>query len=70
MIYREAARKLAALGCLEVPRRGGGAHRKWTNPAANRSTVPPDHGGKDLKPGTLRAAVRQLVLDWSMFQQA
>ena len=40
MIYREAARKLAALGCREVPRRGGGAHRKWQNPATNRSTVP------------------------------
>jgi mRNA interferase HicA len=70
MIYREAARKLAALGCQEVPRRGGGAHRKWANPAANRSTVLPDHGGRDLKMGTLRAAVRQLGLDWSAFQQA
>ena len=33
MIYREAVRKLAALGCREVPRRGSGAHRKWQNPA-------------------------------------
>jgi hypothetical protein len=41
VIYREAARKLAALGCREVPRRGGGAHRKWTNPATTRSTVLP-----------------------------
>ncbi len=70
MIYREAARKLAALGCREVPRRGGGAHRKWNNPAANRSTVLPDHGGKDLRLGTVRAAVRQLGLDWAAFQQA
>jgi mRNA interferase HicA len=70
MIYREAAQKLAALGCREVPRRGGGAHRKWTNPAASRSTDLPDHGGRDLKPGTLRAAVRQLGLSWSAFQQA
>jgi predicted RNA binding protein YcfA (HicA-like mRNA interferase family) len=70
MIYREAARKLAALGCREIPRRGGGAHRKWSNPATNRSTVLPDHGGKDLKLGTVRAAVRQLGLDWALFQQA
>jgi predicted RNA binding protein YcfA (HicA-like mRNA interferase family) len=70
MIYREAARKLAALGCHEIPRRGGGAHRKWKNPATNRSTVLPDHGSKDLKIGTLRAAVRQLGLDWAAFQQA
>lgn len=60
MKYREAARKLTALGCREVPRRGGGSHRKWTNPAADRSTVLPDHGGRELKLGTLRAAVRQL----------
>ncbi len=70
MIYREAVRKLAALGCREVPRRGGGSHRKWQNPATNRSTVLPDHGSKDLKLGTLRAAVRQLGLDWTAFQQA
>jgi predicted RNA binding protein YcfA (HicA-like mRNA interferase family) len=70
MTYRDAARKLAALGCREVPRRGRGAHRKWTNPATNRSTVLPDHGGRDLKLGTLRAAVRQLGLDWDAFQQA
>lgn len=70
MIYREAARKFAALGCREVPRRGGGAHRKWTNPATNRTTVLPNHVGKDLKLGTLRAVVRQLGLDWAMFQKA
>jgi predicted RNA binding protein YcfA (HicA-like mRNA interferase family) len=70
MIYREVARKLARLGCREIPRRGSGTHRKWHNPAANRSTVVPDHGNKDLKIGTLRAAIRQLGLDWSAFQQA
>lgn len=70
MIYREAARKLSVLGCQEVSRRGGGSHRKWTNPATNRSTVLPDHGGRDLKIGTVRAAVRQLGLDWVEFQQA
>ncbi|HTU17100.1 MAG TPA: type II toxin-antitoxin system HicA family toxin [Gemmataceae bacterium] len=70
MIYREAARKLSALGCQEVPRRGRGAHRKWTNPATRRSTVLPDHGGRDLRLGTLRAAIRQLGLDWAAFEQA
>lgn len=70
MIYREAARKQRTLGCQEIPRRGGGAHRKWTNPATRRSTVLPDHGGRDLRLGTLRAAVRQLGLDWTAFEQA
>lgn len=70
MTYREVARKLSRLGCQEVPRRGRGTHRKWRNPVVNRSTVVPDHGSKDLKIGTLRAAVRQLGLDWTTFEQA
>lgn len=70
MTYREAARKLAALGCVEVARTGGGSHRKWRNPAMNRSTVVPDWGGRDLKPGTVRAAVRQLGLTWEAFVAA
>ncbi len=70
MTYREAARKLNALGCQEVPRRSGGSHRKWTNPAVCRSTVLPDRGGRDLRLGTLRAAIRQLGLDWAAFEQA
>jgi predicted RNA binding protein YcfA (HicA-like mRNA interferase family) len=51
--YREVARKLSALGCREIPRKGGGSHRKWFNPATNRSTVVPDWGGDDLKLGTV-----------------
>ena len=70
MTYREVARKLTALGCHEVPRKGGGSHRKWRNPATNRSTVIPDWGSKDLETGTVRAAVRQLSLDWSAFDSA
>ncbi|HEY1187832.1 MAG TPA: type II toxin-antitoxin system HicA family toxin [Gemmata sp.] len=70
MTYRDAARKLKALGCVEIPRRGSGSHRKWQNPATNRTTVLPDWGSKDLKPGTLRAAVRQLGLNWDDFDTA
>ena len=70
MTYREVARKLVALGCVEVPRKGGGSHRKWLNPANSRSTVLPDWGGRDLKLGTIRAAVRQLGLDWQDFLAA
>ncbi|MEK6263022.1 MAG: type II toxin-antitoxin system HicA family toxin [Planctomycetota bacterium] len=67
MIYREVTRKLTALGCTETPRKGGGSHRKWHNPATNRSTVVPDWGGRDLKMGTVRGAVRQLGIEWSAF---
>ncbi|MBI1918126.1 MAG: type II toxin-antitoxin system HicA family toxin [Planctomycetes bacterium] len=70
MIYREAARKLSALGCREIPRKGPGSHRKWYNPATDRSTVLPDWGGRDLKIGTLRGVVRQLGIDWAAFQNA
>ena len=72
MTYREVARKLTVLvlGCHEVPRKGGGSHRKWANPAANRSTVVADWGGHDLKMGTVRAVVRQLGLNWADFEAA
>jgi predicted RNA binding protein YcfA (HicA-like mRNA interferase family) len=70
MKYREVARKLAALGCSETPRKGGGSHRKEHNPATGRSTVVPDGGGRDLKLGTVRSAVRQLGIDWSAFENA
>lgn len=70
MTYREVARKLSSLGCYELPRKGGGSHRKWHNPATNQSTVVPDWAGRDLKTGTVRGAVRQLGIDWSVFETA
>ena len=70
MTYREVSRKLAQLGCEELPRRGGGSHRKWFNPSTQRGTVVPDWGGRDLKTGTIRAAVRQLGLAWPDFERA
>jgi mRNA interferase HicA len=70
MRYRDVARKLTALGCVELARRSGGSHRKWSNPATGRATVVPDWGAKDLKLGTIRAVVRQLGLDWSDFDSA
>lgn len=68
--YREVARKLKALGCQERKRRGGGSHRKWFNPNTQQGTVVPDWGSRDLKFGTIRAAVRQLGIDWQDFQNA
>lgn len=52
MTYREVVQRLRQLGCTELPRRGGGSHRKWYNPATERVTVIPDWGGKDLRNGT------------------
>ncbi len=70
MIYREAAKRLKSLGCLELDRSGGGSHRKWFNPQTQRATVLPDWGSRDLKLGTLRAAIRQLEIDWQTFLNA
>lgn len=70
MTYREVVHKLTALGCQELPRRAGGSHRKWFNPNTQQATVIPDWGGRDLKMGTVRAAVRQLGIDWRGFQDA
>jgi mRNA interferase HicA len=70
MNYREISRKLTRLGCQELPRRSGGSHRKWFNPATQKATVLPDWGSRDLKLGTARAAVRQLGIDWVGFEKA
>jgi len=68
--YSRAAARLRRLGCLELPRRSGGSHRKWSNPATGGITVLPDWGPKDLKLGTLRAAVRDLGIDWETWVNA
>lgn len=70
MTYREAAGKLRQLNCEELPRRGGGSHRKWRNLVTGGVAVLPDWGSKDLKLGTVRAAVRQLGIEWEQFAQA
>jgi len=67
--YREVVKKLKQMGCEEIPRRGGGSHRKWYNPN-NDVVVPiPDWGKKDLKIGTLRQIIRRLDLDWEEFKR-
>ncbi|WDN88219.1 hypothetical protein BuS5_01187 [Desulfosarcina sp. BuS5] len=63
MNYREFTKKLLAIGCREIKRRGGGSHRKWFNPATERGTTIPDWGRKDLKAGTISAVCRQLGID-------
>ena len=62
--YRDISRRLTVLGCRELERRRGGSHRKWHNPVAGRATVLLDWGGRDLKLGTVRAAIRQLGVNW------
>ncbi len=70
MKYKEVKKKLRKLGCVEISRRGGGSHRKWYNLTLNAKAIVPDWGSKDLKPGTLRSAVKDLGLDWEDFNKA
>ena len=70
MRYREVERKLKALGCREIVRKGRGSHRKWFNPLTNGLASIPDHGTRDLKTGTLRAAIRYLGINWQDFNNA
>lgn len=70
MRYRDVARKLRKLGCLETPRRSGGSHRKWHNPATGGNGTIPDRGSRDLKFGTIRGALRQPGVSPEAFEQA
>jgi mRNA interferase HicA len=67
--YRQVERKLKKLGCIELKSKGG-SHRKWINPVANRGAPIPDWGSRDLKKGTLRAAIKQLGLEWEEFEKS
>jgi mRNA interferase HicA len=64
--YREVEKKLRKLGCVELKSKGG-SHRKWINPREDCGAPVPDWGSKDLKMGTLRAAIKQLGLNWDKF---
>jgi mRNA interferase HicA len=70
MTYRNVSEKLKLLGCEVIPRRGKGSHRVWHNPANGCIATLPDWGGKDLKFGTIRGAVKQLGLEWNDFENA
>lgn len=69
MKYREVAKKLRKLGCVELPRKGG-SHCKWHNPATNKGSIVPDWGNRDLKTGTLHSVIKDLGLDWEDFKNA
>ena len=69
MKYREVTAKLKRLGCEELPRRGGGSHRKWFNPNTGQATVLPDWGSNDLKTGTVKSAINQLGIEWEKFEK-
>ena len=62
MKYRELTRKLEILGC-EFRRHGKESHEIWANRRNGKKASIPNWGAKDLKPGTVRAILRQLDID-------
>ena len=59
MRYRELAKRLKKLGCIE-DRQGKGSHQLWYNPTTKKVAPIPDWGSKDLSPGTVRAIIKEL----------
>jgi predicted RNA binding protein YcfA (HicA-like mRNA interferase family) len=66
MKYRELAKRLKKLGCLEE-RQASGSHTVWVNSMTGQKAIIPDWGSKDLKPGTVRGILRQLGIDRKEF---
>ena len=63
MKYREFVKRLKALGCYEIKRKGKGSHRKWINPTSGKGTVIPDWGSKDFKKRDIKSYI-ETVGDW------
>ncbi len=54
----EVIRKLRKAGFV-FDRHAKGSHEIWYNPKTRRRTVIPNHPGKDIPKGTLRAIIQQ-----------
>jgi predicted RNA binding protein YcfA (HicA-like mRNA interferase family) len=60
-------RKLKACG-FQFDRQAAGSHEIWYNASTNRYTTVPNHPG-DMHEGTLRAILKQAVVDPDAFLQ-
>ena len=69
MTYRELTRKLRRLNC-RFERQGRGDHEIWINLDSDATTSIPNWGSSDLRPGTLRAVLRQLGISRDEFERA
>ncbi len=54
----DVIRKLRKAGFV-FDRHAKGSHEIWYNPDSRRRTVVPNHPGKDIPKGTLRAIIQQ-----------
>ena len=62
----DAIRKLRKAGFV-FDRHAKGSHEIWYNPATHKRTVVPNHHGKDIPKGTLRAIINQAGLSIEEF---
>ncbi len=62
----EVIKRLRAAGFI-FDRQAKGSHEIWYNPVTKRRTVVPNHPGKDIPKGTLRAIIDQAGLDIDEF---
>ena len=63
---REIIRKLKKAGFL-FDRQAGSSHEIWHNPETRRRVTIPNHPGKDIPKGTLRAIISQAGLTAAEF---
>lgn len=66
--YREVTRKLRRLG-FAFDRPGPGSHEIWRNTETGRKVTLPHHA-RDMAEGTLRAVLREAVIDVDDFLKA
>ena len=69
MTYRDLAKKLVNCGC-EFDRQAKGSHEVWRSRLTGQRATVPNHGSRDLPPGTIRAIVRNLGIDKKDFDDA
>lgn len=62
----DVIRKLRKAGFI-FDRHAKGSHEIWYNPNTHRRTVIPNHPGKDIPKGTLRAIIQQAGLSVNEF---
>ncbi len=58
MTAREIIARLKEDGWYQLPNKGG-SHRFFKHPSKPGKISIPDHGGRDIKPGTLKSIARQ-----------
>lgn len=58
MNYRQLTWRLRERD-FEFVRQAPGSHEVWWNPETKKFTIIPQHGGRDLPSGILRAILRQ-----------